>query len=235
MTSTDKIRKAATLIINCASEKNASYYNYKTMLLKRSSNMKFAPNRYVFPGGAYEHDQDASLKWLDVFFKHQPESQRDKQKFFSTFMLSSKQAKRPNAFKEVYDSKSYLPPEISYRLCALRETFEETGLLLARNNLPDKQTNYSNFIKHAKYSPEIEKWFDKVNQNPTEFLNMFNELNLVPDIFSLYEWSNWLTPSFETSRFDALFFICCLQSLPGDNDLKLDINENQHLEVRFAI
>ena len=28
-----------------------------------------------------------------------------------------------------------LPPDISYRICAIRETFEETGLLLARTGV----------------------------------------------------------------------------------------------------
>jgi hypothetical protein len=77
--------------------------------------MKFAPNRYVFPGGVFEQEHDASIKWLDVFLKHAPERKNDVKQYFSNLLLSGPQIKRPNLFKQPYDQASCLPHEISYR------------------------------------------------------------------------------------------------------------------------
>jgi hypothetical protein len=114
MSSAGKIRSAASLIINCAKPKSNSNYNYEILLLKRSSNMKFAPNRYVFPGGAYEHEHDASRKWLDVFCKNHSVGNNDYRKYFSNLLLADRGIKRPTLFMEPYDPKKYIPPELSY-------------------------------------------------------------------------------------------------------------------------
>ena len=45
-----------------------SQYNYKMLMLKRSTKSKFMPNVYVFPGGIAE-DADFSAEWLDLYRK----------------------------------------------------------------------------------------------------------------------------------------------------------------------
>ena len=53
----------------------------------------------------------------------------------------------------------------------------------------------------------------------------FQKLNIVPDIWSLNEWNNVLTPVLPGStnlvkppvkpyRFDTMFFLCCVDTLP---------------------
>ncbi|XP_076471974.1 acyl-coenzyme A diphosphatase NUDT19-like isoform X2 [Babylonia areolata] len=44
---------------------------------------------------------------------------------------------------------------------------------------------------------------------------MCQKLEVVPDVWSLHEWSNWLTPCGLKQRFDTAFFICCLQDKPN--------------------
>ena len=46
---------------------------------------------------------------------------------------------------------------------------------------------------------------------------MCRELRLIPAIWSLYEWANWLTPTRaeeNARRFDTAFYICCLDHKP---------------------
>ena len=49
---------------------------------------------------------------------------------------------------------------------------------------------------------------------------------VLPDIWSLREWSNWLTPSsFGRKRFDTMFYICAMDCLPF---IKHDEKEMSH-------
>ena len=40
------------------------------------------------------------------------------------------------------------------------------------------------------------------------------ELRCVPDIWSLVEWSDWLTPRNMGRRYDAVFYLCCCETTP---------------------
>lgn len=65
-------------------------------------------------------------------------------------------------------------------------------------------------------SSQLTRWRTLVNQDPSNFLRMCRDLQLLPNIWALHEWSNWLTPRgrYGVSRFDTAFFICCLQDIP---------------------
>lgn len=61
------------------------------------------------------------------------------------------------------------------------------------------------------------------------FLELCLQFNKCPDIWSLYEWWNWLTPiSVGHKRFDTMFYICCLEQQP---DVVLDNTEVTKLKV----
>ena len=40
------------------------------------------------------------------------------------------------------------------------------------------------------------------------------ELRCVPDIWSLVEWSDWLTPRNMGRRYDTVFYLCCCETTP---------------------
>ena len=63
---------------------------------------------------------------------------------------------------------------MAFRINAIRETFEETGILLTVDPLDQKQLD-----------PE---WRDRVHNNPSEFISLCKHLNVCPDIWSLNEW-----------------------------------------------
>ena len=41
------------------------------------------------------------------------------------------------------------------------------------------------------------------------------EIECVPDVWCLVEWSNWLTPENIPRRYDTVFYLCCLDGKPS--------------------
>jgi nucleoside diphosphate-linked moiety X motif protein 19 len=227
MSNSLKVRTAATLI-TCCKINNPINYNYKVMLLKRSKNMKFASTNYVFPGGKFDKS-DESLNWLNVFYKQKQNKSSNIKDYFKNLFFNN--VNRPNVYLN-NDLNKKLPSEVSFRLCAIRETFEETGLLIAYKNdqvAENKPKQFSSFI----LDKDLIKWLNRIRENSDEFVNMFLEYNLTPDIFSLHDWSSWLTPVHEKNRFDTMFFTCFLNEKPNAASFEVNLDESQKLEVFF--
>jgi len=195
--------------------------------------MKFAPDRHVFPGGAFDLS-DESPQWQQVF--SQAASYSTKKSIHENFSdvcltkFNPNNIKRPNRFLSKQldaDSSKTLPPEISYRLTAIRETFEETGMLMARkiNEVPPNL--YTSFLLDES---TLNEWRVKVHNNSDEFLNMFLQLKLLPNLHSVHEWSNWVAPVDETKRFDTMFFSCFIDRVPKSSNLNFNESESQTLE-----
>lgn len=117
--------------------------DYSVLLLKRSSQSRFLPSARVFPGGAWDA-ADGSPSWLQVFGScglttaslHQHFRLSDSVRAPVYSRLSDKMASSPQPASGTNPpasevNPSPLEPEVSLRITALRETFEETGLLLA--------------------------------------------------------------------------------------------------------
>ena len=142
-------------IVN-SEERHISWNNCCVIFFVNIYFLPFQPNAYVFPGGAIA-PCDFSNDWKSLL-NHQNEK-----KFQKTL--------RPFLYTE-NDGKGLLP-EIAFRLCALRETFEESGILLARDS--DGQSNVlSDPSLHigGKYDT-LKNWRDKVNEEPKYFLDLF--------------------------------------------------------------
>lgn len=78
-------------------------------------------------------------------------------------------------------------------------------------------------------STDLVQWREKVRKNPNSFIDLCVEVGLCPDLWSLYEWWDWLTPiSVGHKRFDAMFYICCLEAEPK---VVLDNSEVTTLKV----
>ncbi|CAF0772133.1 unnamed protein product [Brachionus calyciflorus] len=236
----NQLKKSATLIISSALEKNvySNNYNYKIILLKRNSKMRSSPNFHVYPGGKYDKTIDESLDWLDIFFNTKQLSEIRsnpillRKRFFNG--LINQNSLGNLMISKHDDEKLLLPLEISYRLCAIRETFEETGLLLATNKSSDnfKETKSKILTNYCKDNlNDIKSWHRLIKKDSSEFINMFLKLNLMPDIFGLHEWSNWITPIHEKIRFDTYFFTCFLPSVPSQELFDINKDEVDTLEL----
>ncbi|XP_062328093.1 nucleoside diphosphate-linked moiety X motif 19 [Osmerus eperlanus] len=200
-----------------------STFDYDVLLLKRSGKSGFMPNAYVFPGGLVE-PSDFSSEWLDIFkaFRRSPN--------FGLGTVKQPPATRPPIFAtDRMKLGSPIPGDVAFRICAVRETFEESGVLLAvpkeeensllktiENTSSQNQTELTRVYKMCDKS-ELAKWRALVNKNPSNFIRMCRELECLPNIWALHEWGNWLTPSgvYEKQRrYDTAFFMCCLQETP---------------------
>lgn len=213
-----------------------SQHNYKMLMLKRSTKSKFMPNVYVFPGGIAE-DADFSAEWLDLYRKFGESESKELLKYLTSAGTGPPMFSRTRA-----QEFQHIPSELAFRICAIRETFEESGVLIARS-FEDKSHLNSDYPSKPVWGTSVpmetqvaDKWRKRVDKNPLEFITMCRTLNVIPDVWSLSEWSNWLTPvtlsstgkDRATRRYDTAFFMCVVDHLP---EAMHDNNETVHLKV----
>lgn len=241
-------KTAATLILTTPASKRALEAkktvahgrftsNYDVLMLKRSSKNSFYPNAYVFPGGGFDK-ADGTSQWLEVF---NSVDQHFVKNFESLNLSSSRRVYSPILLPDANHPKDDLPPHISYRICAIRETFEETGLLLAR--MKPAAESQPNSFQNQKFASifmfddqnTLKYWREKVHADANNFLRLCLHFRCVPDIWGLHEWSNWLTPICKvvqpSRRYDTIFYKAALSTLPPD-DLAEDNKEISKLVHR---
>jgi 8-oxo-dGTP pyrophosphatase MutT (NUDIX family) len=90
---------------------------------------------------------------------------------------------------------------LGFRIAAIRETFEESGILLAR-------PRGSNALVDAKQASEIEAAHrTALCEGKTTFLNILVENGLVLALDELVPYAHWITPEGMPKRFDTWFFL----------------------------
>lgn len=143
----------------------------EVFLMRRQASMAFAAGMYVFPGGGVQASDAEPLPWLGPDAAH----------FADRFGCTEQQAH-------------------SLVVAAARETFEETGVLIAGvddHSVVNDTTQYH----------EAREALERHELSFGEFLQG-NGLSLRTDL--LAAWSHWITPKFETRRFDTRFFAAVL-------------------------
>lgn len=143
----------------------------ETFLMRRRTSMAFAAGMYVFPGGGVHDADTADLRWVGP----------DAAYFASRFNCSVTTAH-------------------ALVVAAARETFEETGVLLAGRNEHSVVSDVSEF-----HDARIQ--LERHEYSFADFLNR-NDLVLRADL--LGAWSHWITPKFEPRRYDTRFFVAVL-------------------------
>ncbi|KAF9566310.1 hypothetical protein CPC08DRAFT_740704 [Agrocybe pediades] len=94
--------------------------------------------------------------------------------------------------------------DASLEITALRETFEESGLLLASSSsghVPSDQ-----ILDGARHA---------IHQQKLQFQDFLREHNLQPDIHSLLPFTQWTTPIGPPKRFQTQFFVAFLPKAPS--------------------
>lgn len=123
---------------------------------------------------------------------------------------------------EVMNQGLQFSRDISLRLTALRETFEEVGLLLCRKNLKDLKGGQPAQIVDQPYDRNY--WQKRVHNDAKQFLELCRHLAVMPDLWALNEWSIWRTPASASSRkYDTVYYFTALES--SKVDLLLEPNE----------
>ncbi len=175
-----KIRQASTVILVREHEKELQIY-----LLRRSTGSGFFPGNYVFPGGALDPGDGQAEFWIPFIDR----SIEDLLKIFG----------------------AGLKPEeiIAYGVAAIRETFEEAGVLLAgsKNNFKDALQRACALRSEGKLK---EGWLHQ-RVSPEDVRLSFS---------NLFPWSHWITPQGMPKRFDTRFFVAFMpegqECIPDD-------------------
>lgn len=170
------------------------------LTFKRTAKTSFYANSLAFPGGSIDKS-DEDPKWLNFFQNHK---------------IPSEEIRRKSGVKKplIYDFQpNKLEREISLRIAAIRETFEELGIVLCSpKNEIKENSSFSNYF-HSK-DCDIPEWQHKIHNHKESLLGFCEKFNLVPNILDIFEWSVWLTPTFYPKRFETAFFIVALNSIP---------------------
>jgi 8-oxo-dGTP pyrophosphatase MutT (NUDIX family) len=91
--------------------------------------------------------------------------------------------------------------ELSFRIAAIRETFEESGILLAR-------PRGSQALIDAKRASEIEAASrTALSEGKTTFLRILADNGLAVALDELVPYAHWITPQGLPKRFDTWFFL----------------------------
>jgi len=192
-------RPAATvMILRDATE------GLEVLLLKRSRSVGFVPGAYVFPGGRVD-PIDAAHVLLAQTHGLDREAAEDR-----LAPVNSAEAEFP---APVFRSGDQVPA-IAYFTAALREAFEETGILLAHG--PDGSTPphaNSRLIRDARAALE---------DGSAELPGLLKQLGYRLDMAALAYVAHWVTPLVEPRRYDTRFFAAIV---PPDSEVVVDSGE----------
>jgi 8-oxo-dGTP pyrophosphatase MutT (NUDIX family) len=185
MTDSEQPRQASTVVL--VRPYGAGFQVY---LLKRSAQSRFFPGTYVFPGGTVaSEDRDADL-WL----KH------------SDLDLPAVENRLGGTLPAT--------EMLAYGVAAIRETFEEGGVLLAsRDEATDSGVR---MIGETRKVKKLSKgWFREWAGSGGWYLQLSR----------LAPWAHWITPEAFKPRFDTRFF---LAFVPADQECSPDKRETTH-------
>src|SRR6266571_5808503 len=144
----------------------------EAFLLRRTAELEFAPGAYVFPGGSVDaRDADPGVGWAGP---------------------------GPADFAALLD----VPPDRARALvcAAVRETFEESGVLLAGASHDDLVSDSAALAadRHALLA------------GTASLAEVLSRRGLVLRTDLLTPWARWITPEASPRRFDTWFFAAAL-------------------------
>jgi len=156
----------------------------EAFLMRRATSMEFAAGMHVFPGGSVEpHDADLAIAW----------------------------AGPPPA--EWAERLAADPPLVRALTCAaVRETFEETGVLLAGQAA-------AGGLLPATDGADWEADRREVASGGLAFADFLGRRVLVLRSDLIAPWAHWITPEYEPRRFNTRFFLAALPAGQGTRDV----------------
>ena len=145
----------------------------EVLLLRRRPSLQFAAGMHVFPGGTLSDGDRAAVPWIG-----------------------------PDA--RAWAARWHCEPELAGALvvAAVRETFEETGILLAG---ADERS-----VVGAVDGPEWRAARRRLEDGELTLGAFLRDRELALRADLLGAWGHWITPAFEPRRFDTRFFVAAL-------------------------
>ena len=135
----------------------------RILMGKRAASHKFMPNKFVFPGGRVDPGDSRLQPPLDL---------------------------HPDVHKRLATACSVVRAR-ALAMAAIRETFEETGLLLGEPDSPTLKTRSTSWREFLQY-------------------------NVNPRLDTLHYIARAITPPYRGRRFDTRFFMCDAGLIQGD-------------------
>jgi 8-oxo-dGTP pyrophosphatase MutT (NUDIX family) len=179
-------RPAATIVLLRESSGGT-----EVLLMRRNRNAGFVPGAYVFPGGRVD-GSDATPPVLDLV---EGLSEGD----------AASRLELPDAD----------PPAIAYYLAALREAFEETGILVGTRSDGSP-------VPPAAVHEEVDRVRDELMEDQIGFADALKRLDCRIDGSSVEYLAHWITPLPEPRRYDTRFFAA---KVTGDSTPLVDPRE----------
>ena len=109
-------------------------------------------------------------------------------------------------------------PDPGFWVAAVRETFEEAGILLARSAAGGP-------IVGGDVAARLTATARAAGSPRPDFADMLKREHLVPALDTLVHYGHWITPTWAPRRFDTHFF---LVAAPPDQHVALDAEESAH-------
>jgi 8-oxo-dGTP pyrophosphatase MutT (NUDIX family) len=91
-----------------------------------------------------------------------------------------------------------------FRICAVREAFEESGVLLAR---PVTARGAGKPLATAAHTESIDGLREAIDKGTVSFLRTIADAGLVLALDALTPFAHWITPRMMPKRFDTWFYI----------------------------
>ncbi len=166
-------RAAATILLLREIEDRA-----EVLMVRRHANLAFMAGMWVFPGGVL-HPSDYSPAALAL--------------------IDTGAIVRRLGMRDLHDQPLPTTQSAGLAFAACRETFEETGVLLA--------TRADGSACDGRTLDRIQESREAVASNATLFVELLQREQLRPDVSTLLYWAHWITPSSAPKRFDTRFFV----------------------------
>lgn len=147
----------------------------EVLLLRRHESAAFVPGVYVFPGGVVDPDDSAGR------------------------LLARADGVTSEEAAQRLGLPDGNPPALAYYLAALRETFEETGILLGRSRQGELASCAANDAATERRRGELLR-------RQVSFADVVEALDCRLACDALAYIAHWVTPAFERRRYDTRFF-----------------------------
>ena len=150
--------------------------DFQVYMMERNAATVFAGGMWVFPGGRVDDTDDpASFAHISV---HRDDAEA------SRIMGLQRGG-------------------LAYYIAAIREAFEEAGILLAMN----RESHQPVDLKDPAIAERFDRHRDDVNDSNRNFIEIMEEENLILDAGQMHYVARWITPPGPPRRFDARFFV----------------------------
>jgi 8-oxo-dGTP pyrophosphatase MutT (NUDIX family) len=193
------LRDAATVIL--VRETDATE-NFETFLLKRSGKSSFMAHARVYPGGTLD---DADLD-PDV----------------REHVTGRTPANAASVLAEPEDRA------LGLYLAAIRETFEESGVLLAHRRGKSTLIDFCD-------EPRWERYRRELHQHEIALSTVAEREDLTFPLERLAYFAHWITPYFESKRFDTHFFVARMPEAQSATHDAVETTEAQWLTPAAAL